>query len=179
ETIELDGRRIELDTNRYPSAVSPRGYENLSSFSLDPMPTFVYDVEGVRLRKTITAIHGENTTVLLFEVLEAPAAIALELRPLLACRDYHALSQANGAIRVADASFKAGVFRARPYDRATELFVQVNGASFTAAPDWYFRFEYAREAERGLDAHEDLFCHGVFRRELAKGGRFGVIVSTG
>src|SRR5258706_16212918 len=43
ETIELDGRRIELDTNRYPGAVSPRGYEHLSSFTLDPMPTFVFD----------------------------------------------------------------------------------------------------------------------------------------
>jgi len=35
------------------------------------------------------------------------------------------------------------------------------------------------EQERGLDAHEDLFCYGAFRRPMAAGERFGVIVSTG
>ena len=179
ETIEVAGRRIELDANRYPGAVSPRGYEHLTSFAIDPMPTFIYQAAGVTLKKTIAAVHGENTTVVVFEVLDARGPVTLELRPLIAYRDYHGLQRANDAIRFADASFREGVFRARPYDRAPELHLQADQASFTAAPDWYFRFEYAREAERGLDAHEDLFCYGVFRRDLAKGQRFGVIVSTG
>ncbi len=179
ETLVLGDERFELDTNRYAGAVNPRGHEMLSSFSLDPTPTFVYEAGGVKLQKTITAIHGENTTVVLYEVLDAPAPFTLELRPLIAYRDYHALQHANDAIRFANASFADGVFRARPYDGAPELFLQAAGCSFSAKPDWYFRFEYAKEQERGLDAHEDLFCYGAFHRELAKGDRFGVIVSTG
>src|SRR6185436_13242398 len=66
-----------------------------------------------------------------------------------------------------------------PYDGAPELFLQAEGASFLAKPDWYFRFEYAEELARGLDGHEDLFCHGELRKELAKGDRFDVIASTG
>ncbi len=179
ETLVLGDERFELDTNRYAGAVNPRGHEMLSSFSLDPTPTFVYEAGGVKLQKTITAIHGENTTVVLYEVLDAPAPFTLELHPLIAYRDYHALQHANDAIRFANASFADGVFRARPYDGAPELFLQAAGCSFSAKPDWYFRFEYAKEQERGLDAHEDLFCYGAFHRELAKGDRFGVIVSTG
>jgi len=179
ETLAVGGERFELDTNRYAGAVNPRGYEMLQSFTLDPMPTFVYEAGGVRLRKTITAIHGENTTVVVYEVLDAPASFALELRPLIAYRDYHALQHENDAIRFANAAFADGVFRARPYEGAPELFLQVAGSSFSAKPDWYFRFEYAKEQERGLDAHEDLFCYGAFYRQLAKGDRFGVIVSTG
>jgi len=179
ETLVSRDRRIELDTNCYAGAVNPRGHELLSSFTLDPMPTFVYEADGYRLKKTITAIHGENTTVVLYDVLEAPEEFALELRPLIAYRDYHALQHANDAIRFANASFQAGVFRARPYDGTPELFLQVGGAAFTARPDWYFRFEYAKERQRGLDAHEDLFCHGVFSRPLVRGDRFGVIASTG
>jgi predicted glycogen debranching enzyme len=179
ETVVVGGRRVELDANRYAGAVNPRGFEHLVEFTLDPMPAFVYEAEGFKLKKTIAAVHGENTTVVLFELLEAEAQVTLELRPLIACRDYHALQHANDALRFADASFKAGVFRARPYVNAPEVFLQADGASFTAAPDWYFRFEYAAEAERGLDCHEDLFCHGVFRRELGAGERFGLIVSTG
>jgi predicted glycogen debranching enzyme len=178
ETIATGDRRLELDTNRYPGAVSPRGHLHLASFSLDPMPVFVYEAEGIRLKKTIAAIHGENTTVILYEVLTAPGEFTLELRPLIAYRDAHALQQANGSIRFANASFKDGVFRAAPYEGAPELFLQADGASFSANPDWYFRFEYAKEVERGLDAHEDLFCHGAFSRTLGEGDRFGVIAST-
>jgi predicted glycogen debranching enzyme len=115
----------------------------------------------------------------LYDVLEAPAPLTLELRPLIAYRDYHALQHANGELRFAIASFKDGVFRARPYDGAPELFLQLAAAGFEAQPDWYFGFEYAEESARGLDAHEDLFCYGAFRRQLAQGERFGVIVSTG
>jgi predicted glycogen debranching enzyme len=179
ETLVTAEGRFDLDTNRYAGAIHPRGYEHLTEFTLDPMPAFVYEAGGITLKKTITAVHGENTTVVTYEVLAAAAPFTLELRPLIACRDYHALQHANDALRFADASFKAGVFRARPYERAPELFLKVDDASFTASPDWYFRFEYAKESERGLDAHEDLFCYGHFDRQLAQGERFGVIVSTG
>ena len=179
ETIAIGGRRFELDTNRYPGAVSPEGHRHLASFALDPMPVFVFDAGGVRLKKTVAAVHGENTTVVLYEVLDAPEELTLELRPLIAYRDAHTLQRANGSLRFANASFKDGVFRAAPYEGAPELFLQAGGASFSAHPDWYFRFEYAKEAERGLDAHEDLFCHGAFARTLGPGDRFGVIASTG
>jgi predicted glycogen debranching enzyme len=179
ETVAIGDQKFELDTNRYADAVHPHGHELLESFTLDPMPRFVFEAGGVKIAKTIAAIHGENTTVVFYEVLDASTSFTLELRPLIAFRDYHALQHANDAIRFANASFKDGVFRARPYDGAPELFLQVPNASFAAKPDWYFRFEYARELERGLDAREDLFCYGAFRRQLAKGDRFGVIVSTG
>ncbi len=179
ETLTIGDRSFDLDTNRYAGAVHPRGHELLTSFTLDPMPSFVYEAGGVTLKKTIAAIHGENTTVVLYEVLEAASRLALELRPLTAYRDYHALQRANDSIRFANASFRDGVFRAQPYAGTPELFVQAEKASFSAEPDWYYGFEYAREVERGLDAHEDLFCHGAFRRAMTKGERFGVIVSTG
>src|SRR4030095_108875 len=133
--------RAELDTNRYAGAVHPRGHELLSSFALDPLPTFVYQAGDVTLEKTIAAIHGENTTVVLYEVLEAPRSFTLELRPLIAYRDDHALQRANGALRFAHASCKEGVFRAKPYDGTPELFLQLAAAGFEANPDWYFGFE--------------------------------------
>jgi predicted glycogen debranching enzyme len=179
ETVVDGDHRFELDTNRYAGAVHPRGHELLSSFALDAFPTFVYEAGGVTLKKTIAAIHGENTTVVLYEVLEAPGPFTLELRPLIAYRDDHALQRVNGSIRFANASFKEGVFRAKPYDGTPELFLQLAAADFEARPDWYYGFEYSEERARGLDGQEDLFCYGAFRRKLAKGERFGVMVSTG
>src|SRR6266850_392181 len=99
ETLVVGDGRFELDTNRYRGAVHPRGHELLSSFTLDPLPSFVYEAGGVTLKKTIAAIHGENTTVILYDVQDALASFTLELRPLIAYRDDHALQHANGAIR--------------------------------------------------------------------------------
>ena len=148
ESLVVGTHRFELDANRFPGVVHPRGFEALTSFALDPLPTFVYEAGGVRIKKTIAAVHGENTTIVTYEVLEAKGPLTLELRPLIAYRDYHVLQHANDAIRFANATFRDGVFRARPYDGTPELFLSVPKATFEAQPDWYFTFEYAKELAR-------------------------------
>jgi predicted glycogen debranching enzyme len=178
ETIVAGGARIDLDVNRYPGTVHPRGFEHLASFTIDPFPAFTYQAGGATLKKTVVAVHGENTTIVTYELMSATAPITLELRPLIAYRDYHALQHANDALRFANATFQDGTFRAKPYDGAPELHIAIPGASFEARPDWYFNFEYSQEQARGLDAREDLFSHGLFRCELAPGEKLGIVIST-
>jgi predicted glycogen debranching enzyme len=179
ETVTLGGRRFELGCNRYPGAVHPRGFQYLQSFAKDFFPVFEYETEdGVRLRKTIAAVNGENTTLILYEVLRAPAAFSFELRPFIAYRDYHSMTHANEAIR-RDVNFENGIFRNRPYDGVPELFIAVPGATFESQSDWYRNFEYSIEQYRGLDSREDLFTHGAFKLNLKAGDKLGVIISTG
>ncbi len=176
ETIEIDGKRYDLSTNRYPGVVHPRGFEFLQTFEKDIFPQFEFEAGRVYVRKTIVAINGENTTVILYEVLEAPTGFTLELQPFMAPRDYHSMSHANDAIH-RSAEFHNGIFRVRAYDGVPELFISVPGAAFESAPAWYNNFEYGAEQYRGLDFTEDLFTHGVFKRTLRKGDTLGVIVS--
>ncbi len=42
---------------------------------------------------------------------------------------------------------------------------------------WYYSFHYPREAERGLDAVEDLYCPGQIRWELQAGDRATIIAA--
>src|SRR5258706_2186145 len=51
DSVVTAGGRFDLDTNRYAGAIHPRGYEHLTEFTLDPMPTFVYEAGGVRIKK--------------------------------------------------------------------------------------------------------------------------------
>jgi len=178
ETLVVGDERFELGCNRFPGAIHPRGVDHLAAFSRDLFPVFEYEAGGVRLRKTIACVHGENTTVVLWEVLEAARPFVLELRPFVAFRDHHDIARANAALDAAEAEFADGILRARPYDGVPDLFLSLPGTEFEPAPAWYHRFEYEREAERGLESHEDLFTHGVFRIALRKGGRLGAIAST-
>ncbi len=177
ETLIVAGRRYELGCSRFPGVVHPRGGDFLEGFSRDLFPVFDYRAGGVRLRRTIAGLDGENATAILWEVLEAPGPFTLELRPFVAFRDFHALSRANASLR-RQASFADGIFRARPYDGVPDLYLSVPGARFEPDGEWYYRFEYLRELERGLDHQEDLYTHGTFRVPLDRGARYGVLAST-
>ena len=177
ETLRLGSAMHELGCNRFPGVVHPRGFEHLVSFERDLFPVFEYEVAGVRLRKTIGAIWGENTTVIVYEVVTAPARFTMELRPLIAARDLHSLAMANGAVG-AELGFEGDCLRTRPYGSGPELFIRVPGSAFHQHADWYYTFEYEQERRRGLDFREDLWTPGVFEVSLAEGDRLGVIVST-
>ena len=84
ETLHVEGESFELSCNQFPGVVIPRGYEHLASFRKDLFPVFDFEAGGVKLRKTVAAVDGENTTLVLYEVLEAPGPFILSLRPFLA-----------------------------------------------------------------------------------------------
>lgn len=62
-----------------------------------------------------------------------------------------------------DTRFAEGVLSFRLYEHQPVVHLLAPGALFASEPDWYYDFEYPREAERGLDFREDLFTCGVLR----------------
>ncbi|MEJ7644160.1 MAG: amylo-alpha-1,6-glucosidase [Chryseolinea sp.] len=169
--------RYELSSNQYPGVVHPTGYSYLEKFSRDLFPEFYYNCGGIKLKKTIAAVNGENTTLVLYEVLDAFSSIVLELVPLASARDYHHLSYANDTIG-GHYLFDKGIFRTVNYPGGTELFISVPGADFKEGQAWYYNFEYVAERERGLEFKEDLYSQGRFSVRLASGDKLGIIVST-
>jgi predicted glycogen debranching enzyme len=177
ESIVIGEERFELGANQYPGAIWPQGFQHLKSFERDLFPVFEYEVAGIHLRKTIVAIHGENTTVILYEVVSSEDEFKLELLPLASCRDYHSLAHANDYIGQ-QYIFDEGIFRTLNYQGCPELFISVPGSSFTPDKNWFYNFEYAAELQRGLDFKEDLYSHGSFSITLKNKSKLGIIIST-
>ncbi|MBS1854178.1 MAG: glycogen debranching enzyme family protein [Acidobacteria bacterium] len=158
ETLVVRGARYELGANRYPGVVHPQGYRYLREFRLDPCPVFVYEAGGARVEKRVYMVQGENTTVVEYDV--AGDAV-LQIRPLIAFRDYHATTHENGALNPA-VEDRGGAVRLAPYQGVPPLYLVHGGASVGAGDGWYRNFEFDRERERGLDFREDLFNPLVF-----------------
>ena len=185
ERIGIGGAWLDLASNQFPGVVHPRGFERLERFERGIFPVFEYNAAGARLRKTIGALDGENTTVIVYELLDGNdasrtndgAGATLEVRPFIAGRDYHSLVHANDAVR-RDARYAHGVFSHQPYDGVPTIFISVADAVFAPAAEWYYRFEYPTEQERGLDDHEDLFTPGTLTVRLRSGVPLAVIIST-
>src|SRR5580704_11666156 len=170
ETLFLGQQAVDISTNRYPGVVHPWGFRYLKRFRLDPFPVFTYEVEGMEIEKTVFMIHGENSTVVQYELrtnnhAEAPNNLRLEIRPLIAFRDYHSTTHENLALnpRVQDDPGRATVC---PYQGLPALYLAHNAYQLQKTGDWYRNFNYDVERERGLDFAEDLFNPFVLRFDL-------------
>jgi predicted glycogen debranching enzyme len=179
ETLLASGRRIDLSTNQYAGAVHPHGYELQTGFRLDPFPIFTYEWEGVRIEKSIFMVHESNTTVVEYRVLAAPPNLDLRLqvRPLIAFRDYHSTTHENGGLNPA-VRLEGGIASVEPYQDLPRLYLAHNASDVETQGTWYRQFFYAVEAERGLDCVEDLFNPLLFLFDLDKLRSATLIAST-
>ena len=179
ETLTVNGRAYELSTNRYPGVVHPQGFRFLTQFRLDPFPIFTFSVDGVELEKELFMVHGQNTTIIKYQLINAPSAarVQLELRPLIAFRDYHNLTHENGAIN-GRVDTQRELIRVSPYDGLPSLYLANDAVEIERTRHWYRNFEYDAERERGLDFQEDLFNPCVLRFDLNQRPTATLIAST-
>ncbi len=176
DSIVTDDQEFALACHRYPGVFHPHGHRYLNAFSLEGCPVFRYRIGDTVIHKSIAMVHGENTVLVRYRVEHNAFPVTLRLKPLLAFRGHHELKHEDGVIRTRTDAVEHG-FRIHPYDGLPPLFLQTSRPStFSPVPDWYRRFEYMVEAERGYDHHEDLFCPGVMEVSLQHGQ--SVVVSA-
>ena len=182
ETLWIDGKRFDLSANRYPGVIHPQGFHYLKQFRLDPFPVFTYEVEGIEMEKSVFMIHGENSAVIHYEVrknnrAEVPKNLRLEIRPLIAFRDYHGTTHENGVINPA-VQERSGLASVTPYHGLPSLHLAHNAIELRRTGDWYRNFEYDAERERGLDCAEDLFNPFTLCFDLRLWRQASIIAST-
>lgn len=179
ETLLIGQQKFDLATNGYCGAVHPEGYRYLSAFRLDPFPVSTFELEGFVLEKSIFMVQGSNTTVVIWKLLQAPAGSSaeLEVRPLIAFRDYHSTAHENSTLNP-DFEQEPNQVCVTPYLQMPTLYLAHSTAAVEKQGYWYRNFCCERERERGLDCVEDLFNPLVMRFALRAGEEAAVIAST-
>jgi len=180
EVLVVDGRRYELSANQYPGVVHPQGFQFQTGFRLDPFPVFTYEVAGLLFEKSLFMVQGENTTVVRYELKNGEhdfKSIKLELRPLIAFRDYHATTHENNALNP-QVHVEAGAMTITPYSDLPTLHFAHDAGEIETNGSWYRNFQYSVERERGLDYAEDLFNPFAITLDLTSLGQAQIIAST-
>jgi predicted glycogen debranching enzyme len=183
EAMVIHGERYELSTNQYPGAIHPLGFQFLRRFRLEPFPIFTYHVGGIEIEKSIFMPHGENTVVVEYRVTDwehggtAVTGARLELRPLIAFRDYHSLTHANGDLdpRVQEEDGRVSV---RPYRDLPALHLAHGAEAIGREGFWYRDFEYSAERDRGLDYREDLYSPCALHFALSPAAPEATVVAS-
>ena len=182
ETLFIESQPFDLSANRYPGVVHPQGFRYLKQFRLDPFPVFTYEIEGIEIEKSVFMVHGENTTVIQYQLTknnhpESPKNLRLEVRPLIAFRDYHSTTHENGGINGA-IDQRLGAVSITPYQGLPALHLAHNAVEVVKTSDWYRNFEYDAERERGLDFQEDLFNPLLLKFDFRLRRQAAIIAST-
>jgi predicted glycogen debranching enzyme len=170
--VETRGGRFALTTQRYvPGVHAPDGERRIRSFQRDPWPTWTFAIdhgnEAFEIEHDLFVSHERSECILRWRLPTPRPGVTLEVRPFLSGRDYHALHHENGAF--AFEPRREGAWHIwTTYQGVPSIAILSNG-EYRHDPHWYRNFHYPEEAQRGLDAVEDLAAPGVFRFDLGTG----------
>ena len=142
------------------------------------MPTTLYRVGGVLLKKEVVFQHYEDRILIRYTLVDAHSATTLRFRPFLAFRSVrqftHENSTASREYHPVDNGIKTCMYAGYP-----DLYMQFNKKNeFIFQPDWYRGVEYPKEQERGYASNEDLYVPGYFEMHIKKGESIVFAAST-
>ncbi|MBI3682536.1 MAG: glycogen debranching enzyme family protein [Acidobacteria bacterium] len=166
EELLFNAEPVNLGAAQYPGVIAPAGFRMLEEFRLDPFPTWSYRSGSAQVEKRMFLVQGQQTAVIQYRV---SSPCRFRVRPFLAFRDHHSLQHARDDFR-RDGEHTGQTLRLRPFELLPGLCIHHNAAFFVPAGHWYYRNEYRKEMERGLDFTEDLFSPGWLEFELDEGG---------
>src|SRR5215468_1509367 len=171
--VDTPAGRFALSSHHYQGdVVYPDGAHRLVSFRCAPWPRWEWALPGgVRIAGELAVEHaasaGSAPRVALRWTRLAGSVTSLNVQPLLAGRDYHATHRENSAFRFVP-ELDGDAVTWQPYTGVPAICCAANGL-YHHAPDWYRAFYLRDEADRGLDAVEDLATPGAFTFDLASG----------
>ena len=170
ETVIQHGAEFNLGLHKYQGDnFSPRGHKYIREFECEKVPTTLYRVGGVILKKEKVFVHHENRILIRYTLVDAHSETTLRLRPFLAFRSVRQYTHENAQASRHYDEVQNGI-KTCMYPGYPELYMQFNKeAKFVYQPDWYRGIEYPKEQERGYDFNEDLYVPGYFELSIQKG----------
>jgi len=174
ETLFTRGKKYQLSTNRYKDVIFPDGFRYIQEFHSNPLPSILFVVHSLLMRKTVFMPEGKDACIVKYELLASPDRIQLEVRPLFAHRLYTEVRSKS-----AEDSFHA--------DFASNG-ILVNGrqmSSFLSFPKgewhpkayWHDHLLYEND-EISAPSTEDLWSPGSLSIEMAEGETAYVVFSS-
>ena len=169
-TVVQHGAEFNLGLHKYQgNNFSPKGHKYIREFDATRVPTIIYRVGGVVLKRETVFRHYEDRFLIRYTLVDAHSATTLRFRPFLAFRSVrqftHENSVASREYHLVENGIKTCMYAGYP-----DLYMQFNKKNeFIFQPDWYRGIEYPKEQERGYASNEDLYVPGYFELPIRKG----------
>ncbi len=178
-TVIQHGAEFNLGLHKYQgNHYSPNGHKYIREFSCDVVPTMLYRVGGVLLKRETIFQCYEDRILIRYTLVDAHSATTLRFRPFLAFRSVRQFTHENYVASREYHEVENGI-RTCMYAGYPDLYMQFDKKNeFIFQPDWYRGVEYPKEQERGYASNEDLYVPGYFEMPIKKGESIVFAAST-
>ena len=178
-TVIQHGAEFNLGLHKYQgNNYSPKGHKYIREFDCDKVPTTLYRVGGVLLKKEVVFQHYEDRILIRYTLVDAHSETTLRFRPFLAFRSVRQFTHENSVASREYQEVENGISTCM-YAGYPDLYMQFSKENkFVFQPDWYRGIEYPKEQERGYASNEDLYVPGYFEMNIKKGETIVFAAST-
>lgn len=163
EDLHLNGEIYRLGSNEFNDTFYPQGYKLLKQFSINPFPNYLYELNGVRVSKTVFMPKQKNAVCALYKIVNQNSTDAkMSVYPMVNCRYFHNVTHRHEnplhfvqhqTSKEVELSF---------FEQKTTITCRVTDGSFKAAGNWVDRVVYRDEVRRGESSHDDCYQPGTF-----------------
>jgi len=163
EELTVGEAREFLSTQLFADGGAPEeGYKNLSSFTWDDGPVWIYQTGGVQVRRRCAMAHGANAAAVLYDI-ENRSGVPCKLR----VRPFCLFAPKGEALEEREAPvWENGVLAAR----GKELYVQTDGELTETAPVWE-ELAYPDDGKDGRTASSLACARCVVEHTVPPGAR--------
>ncbi|MDO4195936.1 MAG: amylo-alpha-1,6-glucosidase [Prevotellaceae bacterium] len=178
-TVIQHGAEFNLGVHKYQNnSFYPNGHKYIREFDSQQVPTTIYRVGGVVLKKEVVFQHYEDRILIRYTLEDAHSATTLRFRPFLAFRSVRQFTHENPTASREYTPVENGI-KTCMYAGYPDLHMQFSKKNeFVFQPDWYRGLEYPKEQERGYASNEDLYVPGYFDLPIKKGESIVFAAST-
>lgn len=178
ESIKIGHRYYSLGTNKYTeNYIHPRGYTHLRKFEQAPFPRFIFTIDEITVTKEIFMPHGQNTTIIRYNIFGGNRDFIFIVRPLVAFVNFHQIAGENRDFDTST-TYQGSTLLMKPYENFPTLKLHLPGMKFKNLKNWYKNFTLDRERERGLDYIGDLFNPGYYYTPKVKDFKIDIIATS-
>ena len=98
EELVIEGKQFNLDCQTYKDYKN-QGCKYLESFEFDVVPKYIYQIDDVRLKKTIAIEREKNTVVIDYLIENGSNTTTFFARPVFACREFGSFAENNEELK--------------------------------------------------------------------------------
>ena len=127
ESVTRDGGEFFFSCRKHPDVYFPRGHEYLEEVCLQGPHASLYRLGDFYIKREIMLVQDASLLLVRYKALtaqEIASPVVLTVKPLLAYRHFHKLTQANDAINSAVLRHNAG-FGISPYPSLPPLYMEM------------------------------------------------------
>ncbi len=167
EDVLVGNDVFRLGSNEFHDVIYPEGYKLIRQFSIDPFPTYSYDLGSVQVSKTVFMPKNKNAVVVTYKLINKNNSdVKIRLYPLLTCRYFHTVVYRlkvplNFTLNSSGMQFQATFQR----PQATIVCRSTDG-EFKEKVNWVTHLHYRDELLRGEADVDDCFQPGYFEVQV-------------